>query len=120
MPKVQSNPLIIYHNPRCRKSREGLNYLITNKIEHKVVDYMKESLTTKELKDILMKLNKKASEIVRSEEVIYKKELKGRKFEEEEWLKIIITEPRLLIRPIVVAKHKAIIAIPPENIAKLL
>jgi arsenate reductase len=115
-----SYPLIIYHNPRCRKSREGLKYLIDNKIEHRVVDYMKVNLTTKELKDILLKLNKKASEIVRTQELIYKKELKGRKFEEEEWLKIIISAPSLLIRPIVVAKHKAIIAIPPENIARLL
>ena len=112
--------LIIYHNPRCHRSREGLKYLIDNKIEHRVVNYMKDNLTTKELKDILLKLNKKAFEIVRNQESIYKKELKGRKFEEEEWLKIIISEPRLLIRPIVVAKHKAIIAIPPENIASLL
>jgi arsenate reductase (glutaredoxin) len=115
-----TSQLLIFHNPRCRKSREGLKYLIDNKIEHKVVDYMKVNLTTSELKDILLKLNKKAFEIVRTQEAIYKKELKGRKFEEEEWLKIIISEPRLLIRPIVVAKHKAIIAIPPENIARLL
>jgi arsenate reductase (glutaredoxin) len=115
-----SSSLIIYHNPRCRKSREGLKYLIDNKIEHSIVDYMNTNLTVRQLKEILLKLNKKASEIVRNQEGIYKKELKGRKFEEEEWIKIIISEPRLLIRPIVVAKHKAVIAIPPEKIAGLL
>ena len=114
------DPLIIYHNPRCQKSREGLKYLIDNGIDHKIVDYMKSNLKTEELKDILLKLNKKAAEVIRTQEPIYKKELKGRKFEEEEWIRIIISEPRLLIRPIVVAKHKAIIAIPPDNIARLL
>jgi len=112
--------LTIYHNPHCPKSRDGLKYLLDNNIEHKVIDYMKMNLTSKQLKEIMLKLNRKASELVRIQEDIYKKELKGRKFEEEEWIKIIITEPRLLIRPIVVAKHKAVIAIPPENIAGLL
>ena len=112
--------LTLYHNPRCRKSRDGLKYLIDNKLEHKVVDYIKSGLTQKQLKEIMLKLNKKASELVRTQEELYKKELKGRKFEEEEWMKIIISEPRLLIRPIVVAKHKAVIAIPPENITGLL
>ena len=78
------------------------------------------SITPKQLKEIMLKLNKKPSQLVRIQEDIYKKELKGRKFEEEEWIKIIIAQPKLLIRPIVVAKHKAVIAIPPENIAALL
>jgi len=112
--------LTLYHNPRCQKSRNGLKYLLDNKIEYTVVDYMKSGITPKQLKEIMLKLNRKPSELVRIQEDIYKKELKGRKFEEEEWIKIIIAEPRLLIRPIVVAKHKAVIAIPPENIAGLL
>ena len=116
----ESYPLTIYHNPRCRKSREALKYLIDNKIEHRVVDYMNLNLTVRQLRDIILKLNRKPSELVRTQEYLYKKELKGRKFEEEEWMNIIISEPKLLIRPIVVAKHKAVIAIPPENIAALL
>ena len=117
---TSSFPLTIYHNPRCRKSRDGLKYLVDNKIEYKVIDYMKVNITSKQLKEIMLKMNKKASELVRIQEDTYKKELNGRKFEEEEWIKIIIAQPRLLIRPIVVAKHKAVIAIPPENIAGLL
>jgi arsenate reductase (glutaredoxin) len=115
-----ASPLIIYHYPHCSKSRDAIKYLIDHKIEYKAVDYMKTNLTSRQIKEILLKLNKKASEIVRVKENMYRRELKGRKFEEEEWIKIIISEPRLLIRPIVVAKHKAVIAIPPENIASLL
>jgi arsenate reductase (glutaredoxin) len=115
-----NSQLTIYHNPRCQKSRAGLKYLIDNNIDHKVVDYMKVKITAAELKEILLKLNKKACDIVRTQEILYKKELKGRNFEEEEWINIILSELSLLMRPIVVAKHKAIIAIPPENIARLL
>ena len=112
--------LIIYHHPRCRKSREGLQYLVDHKIPHQVVEYMKTPLSLSDLKNILLKLNKKPSEIVRNQETIFKKELKGRQFTDDEWIKIIIENPPLLVRPIVVAKHKAVIAIPPDKIAGLL
>jgi arsenate reductase len=112
--------LTIYHNPRCQKSRQGLRYLVDHKIEHEVVDYFRKPLDIPQLKMILMKLNLKPLEIVRIQEALYKKELKGRKFTDDEWLRILVSEPRLMMRPIVVAKYKAVIAIPPEKIAGLL
>ncbi len=107
--------LKIYHNPRCRKSREGLKYLQDKGIEIEIVDYLN-SITIEELKLILMKLNKKAQDIVRTQEDYYKKELKGKNFTNEEWIQILIENPKLIQRPIVVGKYKAVIAQPPEVI----
>jgi len=112
--------LKIYHNARCRKSRAGLAYLKSKVPDFEIVEYMKHDLSKEELQEILKKTNKKPTEIVRTQEVFFKKNLKGKTFNEKEWIKIISENPQLLQRPIVVAKHKAIIANPPENIDKVL
>ncbi|MBN2348515.1 MAG: arsenate reductase (glutaredoxin) [Bacteroidales bacterium] len=112
--------LTIYHNPKCRKSRAGLDYLKTKNVEFTVVEYIKEGISIKDLKEILLRLNKKAEDIVRTHEEMYKKELKNKKFTQEEWLKILVDNPKLIQRPLVVGKHKAVLAQPPEEINTLL
>jgi arsenate reductase (glutaredoxin) len=112
--------LKIYHNPRCKKSRAGLAFLERKTTDFETVQYINQGLTEEQLREILLKLNKKPSEIVRTQEEIYKKELKGRSFTDDEWIKIIIENPKLLQRPIVVSKHKAVLGQPPEEIDKIL
>jgi arsenate reductase (glutaredoxin) len=112
--------LKIYHNPRCKKSRAGLAFLERKATDFETVQYINQGLTEEQLREILLKLNKKPSEIVRTQEEIYKKELKGRSFTDDEWIKIIIENPKLLQRPIVVSKHKAVLGQPPEEIDKIL
>ena len=80
----------IYHNPRCKKSRAGLQYLEGKGVEFELVEYLKENLTEAELKDIMMKLNTSPFEMVRTQEEIYKKQLKGKEFTDEEWIKIMV------------------------------
>lgn len=109
----------IYHNPRCSKSRAGLKHLEGKKVEFELVDYLKYPMTEDELKDLLMRLNLKPLEIVRTQEELYKKELKGKNFEDEEWIKIMVENPKLIKRPIVVKNFKAVWAVPPENMDDL-
>jgi len=109
----------IYHNPRCRKSRAGLEYLKKKGAEFKVVEYMKEYFTVESLKELLAKLNMAPQELIREQEEIYKKQFKGRNFNSGEWIKILIKHPNLIKRPIVEKDYKAVWADPPENIDKL-
>ncbi|MEI6885240.1 MAG: arsenate reductase family protein [Bacteroidota bacterium] len=106
----------IYHNSQCKKSRAGLEYLKTKGVEFGIVEYMKESLTEAQLEKLLMKLNVKAVEMVRTQEEYYKKNLKGKKFNEHEWIKIILENPKLLKRPIVEGQYKAVWGEPVERI----
>ncbi|MBS3768936.1 MAG: arsenate reductase (glutaredoxin) [Bacteroidales bacterium] len=111
----------IYHFPRCSKSRAGLNYLREKGYEPQIVQYLKdEPFTEESLKNLLMKLNKKPQDIIRTQEKTYKQNFKGKNFTEEEWVKILVENPRLLQRPIVETKYKAVIGNPPENIDTLL
>ena len=112
--------LTIYHNPKCKKSREGLKYLQTKGIVLEVVNYINNGISEQELKDIIKKLNLRPSDIVRKQEDLYRKELKGKNFTDIEWMKILVENPRLIQRPIVVAKYKAVIAQPPDKVEELL
>ena len=110
----------IYHNPQCRKSRAGLQYLKDKKIPFEIVEYLKNPLTEKQLETLLAKLNKKPSEIVRTQEDYYKKNLKGKAFNDHEWVRILLQNPRIIQRPIVEKNYKAVIGDPAENIDLLL
>lgn len=112
--------LKIYHNPRCKHSRAGLVYLKEKTDDFTIREYLKEPITKDEIKEILLKTNLAPEGIVRKQEDYYKKILKGKNFNPDEWVKIITENPKLLQRPIVVSKLKAVVANPPEEIDKLL
>ena len=111
----------IYHNPRCKKSRAGLQYLEEKGIEPEITKYLKEKpFTEASLKKVLQKLNKSPQDIIRTQEKVYKEQFKGKNFTEDEWIKILVEYPKLIQRPVVEGKYKAVIGDPPENIDSLL
>ena len=109
----------IYHNPKCTKSREGLEFLKSKNVDFEVIEYLKNPLTESELKDLLMLLNLKPFDIVRTQEELYKTEYKNLNLSDAEWIKIMVQNPKLIQRPIVVKNHKAVLARPAEEIEKL-
>ena len=112
--------ITIYHNPKCRKSRAGLQYLQEKGLEYTIVEYLKTPFTREQFKDLLMKLNMRPEEIVRTQEDEFKEQLKGKNFTGEEWITILLENPKLIQRPIVVKNHKAVLAQPVEEIDRLL
>ena len=110
----------IYHNPRCRKSREGIKYLESKKINFEVIDYIKNNLSSEQIRNILKKLQLKPIELVRKNEAIWKEKYKGKDFSDEQLIKIMSNEPKLIERPIIVSEKLAVIGRPAENIDKLL
>jgi len=112
--------ITIYHNPRCKKSREGLAYLKSRTDAIVIREYLRDLLSSDELDEILLKSGLKPIDLVRKQEEIFKNELKGRHFTDSEWKEIILENPKLLIRPIVVGKYKAVIAQPAGRVDEVL
>ena len=110
----------IYHNPRCRKSREGISYLESKKINFEVIDYIKNNLSSEQIRNILKKLQLKPIELVRKNEAIWKEKYKGKDFSDDQLIKILSNEPKLIERPIIVSEKLGVIGRPAENIDKLL
>ena len=110
----------IYHNPRCSKSREALAILEENGCKVNVVEYLKTPPDYNEIKDLLVRLNLKPQQIIRTGESLFKEKYKNKNFGDEEWIKILSENPILIERPIIVRKNKAIIGRPPQLVVDLL
>jgi len=108
----------IWHNSRCSKSRAAFNYLQDCNIEFKIKEYLKEPPSKDELLNVLKKLNKKPSEIVRKKESIYK-ELNLKNATEDELIDAMVSNPKLIERPIIINNSRAVIARPLEEIVKV-
>lgn len=111
--------MTIYHNPRCKKSRETLQLIRDEGVEPNIVEYLKEAPTPEELKQILYKLGMEADGIIRKSEKAYKEKLKGKELAEADLLKTLNEDPKLIERPIVIRGERAVIGRPPENVKEL-
>lgn len=113
---------IIYHNPRCSKSRATMGILEEAGIEPQVVEYLKQAPTTAELDGLFKKLGREPQTVIRFGESvakdlgISKNDQRSRK----EWIKLIADNPILLERPIVVRGDQARLGRPPEAVRELL
>lgn len=111
--------ITIYHNPKCRKSRAGLEFLKSKGLSPEVIEYIREGISPEEIKELVIMLGIKPFELVRVQEDYYKESLKGKNISDEEWFGILSEYPRLIKRPIVVENGKAVLADPPLTIESL-
>ncbi len=110
----------IYHNPRCGKSREGLNIVENSGQEFEIVRYLENVPSKEELKSILKMLDIKAIDLVRQKEKIWVENFRDKKLSDEAIIEAMIKNPILIERPIVINVNKATIGRSPQNIEKIL
>ena len=110
----------IYHNPRCRKSRETLQLINDAGKEAEVIEYLNTPPSTEELKSIIDMLGISPVQLLRKNEAIFKESFKGKSFSDDEWIEIMVQNPKRIERPIVIEGNKAILGRPPENVQTLL
>lgn len=112
--------LTIYHNPRCRKSRETLQLIEESGELVTVIEYLKEVPSADELTKLVEMLRIKPEQLIRKGEAIYKEQYKGKSLSDEEWIEAMVQNPKLIERPIVTRDQKAVLGRPPENVKELL
>ena len=106
----------VLHNSRCGKSRDAIKLLDESGIDYQVREYLKDELSFDELKNVITSLGVKPIEIVRTNEAIWKDEFKGKEFTDDELIKIMIENPKLIQRPIVLKDGEGVIGRPVELI----
>lgn len=112
---------LLYHNPKCSKSKKALEILQNYNIQVKIILYLEEKLTKTMLNEVIDLSDLTVRDIIRSNEREYKdNNLDNNTLTHDEILQYILKFPKLLQRPIFVSNNKAIIARPPENILKII
>ena len=112
---------IIYHNPRCSKSRQTLEILNKQNVDTEIVLYLETPPSAEEVTSILKKLDLSSRDIIRKGEDEYKLlNIKAQSLTENELITFMSENPKLIERPIVLANGKAALGRPPENVLNIL
>lgn len=117
---MAGNKLIVYSKNVCSKSQCALEWLQEHGYEYEIREYLEEKPTKKELRELLAKLGMKPFDLFRQKEDLFIKKFKGKNFTDEEWLQLLVENPSLIERPIVVDGYKAVIARPAEVLEEFL
>lgn len=112
---------IIYHNPKCTKSRLTLAILKEKAIDFEVIKYLETPPTATQLKALLNELNLDARSFMRTFEAPYKAQnLDNTSLSEDDLIQAMVNNPILIERPIVKTSKGVAIGRPPESILSIL
>lgn len=106
----------VLHNNVCSKSKSILEHLDENNVAFEIIDFVENPLTAIELKTVLKKLHMPASEVVRKNEPLYKEKFANQELSEDEWIAVLLENPSLIQRPILIKGEIAMIGRPIENV----
>jgi arsenate reductase len=109
--------LRIYHNPRCSKSRAALQLLEARDASPEVVEYLKTPPDAATLDSLLDLLGLEPRDLMRRKEKEYKESgADDPDLDRAQLIALMVQNPQLIERPIVVGNGKAAIGRPPENV----
>ncbi|NKQ09699.1 arsenate reductase (glutaredoxin) [Pseudomonas sp. SST3] len=113
--------LTLYHNPRCSKSRGALELLEQRGLNPTVIRYLETPPSATELKQILTRLGISPRQLLRNGEEEYKTlNLADPALTDAEIIEAMVTHPKLIERPILVAGDVAVVGRPPEKVLEIL
>jgi len=109
----------IYHNPRCRKSRETLDIIKNKGIEPEIIEYLSDIPSEKQIADLIGMLGISPKELIRKNEIEFKP-YKDQTLSDQEYISLMHRIPKLIERPIVVKGNMAVIGRPPEKVIEFI
>ncbi len=112
--------IIMYHNPKCSKSRQTLALLRERNIEPEIIEYLQTPPSAAELDHILTMLGIEPEALMRKGEIEYKEYFKGRELSRAQAIDLMIQHPKVIERPIVVHGDKAALGRPPEQVLEII
>ena len=112
--------IIIYHNPRWKKSRESVKILEKEKVSFRIIEYLKNKISKTEIDNILNILDISIEDLLRKNELEFKSISDDDKKNKNKLIELILNHPKVMQRPVIINDKKGVIGRPPENIYKIL
>lgn len=110
----------IYHNQMCSKSYAALSLLEERGEEFVVTEYLNQVPSKEELEGIVKMLGIRPIDLIRKNEEVFKQNFADMELNDDQWIDIMIQNPILIERPIVVRDGTATIGRPIEKVLELL
>jgi arsenate reductase len=89
-------------------------------VEAEVIKYLDEELSESMIKELLLKLDIDAIDLMRTKEDKFKELMLDKVGDEGVLIRAMVRFPKLIERPIVIKGNKAVIGRPPEKVIELL
>ncbi|MDA7494960.1 arsenate reductase [Nitrosopumilus sp.] len=100
----------IYHKTSCITCKKTITEMERMNLDIEARDFFKDPLTELELKKIIKMTGKKPSELLRKRDKTYKEmNLEKNEKTDSELIKLMVKNPGLILRPIVILKNKALV-----------
>lgn len=116
-----SDRIKVYQKPTCSKCRATIGILKDRGADFESINYYEQPLTVKELRKLIDRLGIAPRDLLRKGEQVYRDlGLAKRELSDEELIRLMVENPDLIQRPIVVKGDRAVLARPPENVEELL
>lgn len=113
--------IILYHNPRCSKSRGALACLTETEVDFEIVEYLESPLSLEGLEGILAALDCPAADLVRKDGRFRELALSAENYQDAKTVAgLLVDHPELMERPIALLGSRAVIGRPPERVLELL
>lgn len=112
--------MIIWHNPKCSKSREALKLLEEKGTASEVFKYLDTPPSREEIVSLLQKLGISARELMRTKEELYKELGLAKVTEEAKLIDALAQHPKLIERPVLIDGERAVIGRPVEKVIEFL
>ncbi len=111
---------IIWHNPRCSKSRQTLALLEEKGEDITIRRYLEEAPTGDDIRKVLELLGMEPIDITRTSEAIFKQLGLSKTTDSDTLIAALAANPKLIERPIVIKGDKAALGRPPEAVLDVL
>jgi len=112
---------VIWHNPRCSKSRQTLSLLKERGVEPEIVEYLKTPPSADEIERVLAMLGCDPRALMRKQESDYKENgLDDPELTRNELIAAMVTHPKIIERPVVIRGERAALGRPPEAVLEIL
>ncbi|MEK6408898.1 MAG: arsenate reductase (glutaredoxin) [Acidobacteriota bacterium] len=116
-----SDKIKVYQKPTCSKCRTTIGLLKDRGAAFEAINYYEKPLSIEELRKLIDKLGIAPRDLLRKSEQVYRDlKLAHRELTDDELIELMVENPDLIQRPIVVKGDKAVLGRPPENVEELL
>lgn len=111
--------VLVWHNPRCSKSRQAVGLLEEAGHDVTIRRYLSEEPDEEELRAVHARLGGPVIEMMRVKEKAFKEAGLSKESDDEDLFAAMARHPILIERPIAFAGGKAVIGRPPEKVLEI-